>query len=167
MADSSMAEAVTSANYREVAEASEALLDSVRALLPASVVEHAERRVSDLEIDRHRMRCSDTTSQYVDIENVFLAAGTDEVALIDGIRSSLVLGGFRRLESVAEQRGLEQPATGAYVQVLKRPDGFGITLTRGEQPDGVRVLQLSVYSPCVANPVDRSSTWGLTSTRDR
>jgi hypothetical protein len=154
-------EGATSADYQVLVDASELVLDSARSLVPAASIVRDEPRVSDLETDRHRMSCSDTTSQYVNIENLFLAPGTDEIAIVNELRSKFEADGWSRKESVAEQQGEEQDETGTYVQTLSSPDGYGLSVSRGEDTDGSPIVQLTVYSPCIGNPTDKPSTWGL------
>ena len=159
----------TSADYQVVVDASEAVLDDARGLVSAESIVKDEKTVNDLETDRHRMRCSDDTSQYTNVENLYLAPGTDEIALIDAMRESYLAAGWTRTPSVAEQAGTEQDPTGAYVQTLRNRDGYGLSLSRGEDRgedrgddvDGTHILQFTVYSPCIGNPTDKSDTWGL------
>ena len=54
-----------------------------------------------------------------------------------------------------------QDPNGPYVESLKSPDGYGLSMNRSEDIDGTTILQIVVYSPCVANPADKSATWGL------
>ena len=151
----------TSADYQVVVDASEAVLDQARTFVPAESIVKDDKTVTDLETDRHRMRCSDDTSQYTNIENLYLAPGTDEISLIDSMRDAYLADGWTRNPSVAEQEGAEQDPTGAYVQTLRDPDGYGLSLSRGEDVDGTHILQFAVYSPCIGNPTDKSDTWGL------
>ena len=165
MSDNLPQTGATSADYQVVVDASEAVLDEARTFVPAASIVKDEKTVSDLETDRHRMRCSDDTSQYTNVENLYLAPGTDEIALIDAMREAYLADGWTRSPSVAEQAGTEQDPTGAYVQTLRNADGYGLSLSRGEDRgedvDGTHILQFTVYSPCIGNPTDKSETWGL------
>ncbi|MHA6667533.1 hypothetical protein ACX3O0_01555 [Homoserinimonas sp. A447] len=59
-----------------------------------------------------------------------------------------------------EQQGKEQDPEGPYGHMLKSPDGYGLTVSRGNDTDGTTIVQLSVFSKCVGNPTDKPDTWG-------
>lgn len=148
----------TAAAYEAVAGQADDLLRDARAQLPDDAVVEESFEVDDLDEDRHRLLCSDGTSQYRNILRLQLADGADEIAFIDGLRDGYVEAGWQRSPSVDEQAGREQDPEGRYAQVLRGPDGFGLTI--GRLSEGA-ALELVAYSPCIADPADRPSTWGL------
>lgn len=150
----------TAANYQIVVDASEAVLADAQSRLPQGVVEREERLVNDLDEDKHRLSCSGTTSQYINTINMWLLDGTDEIAIMDDLRDQYESEGWTRAASGDEQDGKEQDPTGSYIQTLKNPEGFGLSLRRGEENDGTHILQFAVFSPCIDNPADKPSTWG-------
>lgn len=149
----------TAANYQIVVDASEEVLADAQSRLPAGVIDREERLVNDLDEDTHRLSCSDTTSQYINTISMWLVPGTDDIALIDDLRAQFESEGWDRSPSGDEQDGKAQDPTGSYIQTLKSPEGFGLSLRRGED-GGVSVLQFAVFSPCIDNPADKPSTWG-------
>ena len=150
----------TAADYQVVVDASEKVLSDARAYIPEAAIVTADPLVKDLETDRHRMSCSDSTSQYTNRVNYFLAEGTDEIAIIDEIRAKYVADGWQRGDSVAEQTGKEQDPTGLYPQSLLSPDNYGLDVSRGDDGQGGTIIQMSVYSPCIGNPTDKPDSWG-------
>ena len=151
----------TAADYQAVATASDQLLDDARNAIPADAVVREEVTVTDLEEDRHRLTCSDQTSQYRNDLTLWLAEGIDEIAIIDGLRDGYLADGWSRGLSPDEQAGNEQDPEGRYIQTMRNPEGFGLSFGRGNDTDGTTLLQFTVYSPCVPNPTDKPSTWGL------
>jgi hypothetical protein len=150
----------TSADYQVVVDASEQVLADARAFLPEAAIVKADASVQDLETDRHRMSCSETTSQYTNRINYYLAEGTDEIAIIDEIRDKYIADGWQRGDSVAEQMGKEQDPEGLYPQSLRSTEDYGLDLSRGDDGQGGTILQMSVYSPCIGNPTDKPNSWG-------
>lgn len=150
----------TAANYQVIVDASEAVLSDAQSRLPEGVIAREEALVNDLETDTHRLTCSDTTSQYINTINMWLVSGTDEIAIIDGLRAEYEGEGWTRAPGVAEQSGQDQDPTGRYIQTLRSPDGFTLSIRRGDDTDGTVILQFAVYSPCIENPADKPTTWG-------
>jgi hypothetical protein len=83
----------TSADYQVVVDASDAVLTEAGTFVPTSVVASTETAVADLETDRHRMPCGDTTSFYTNTVDYYLTAGTGEIVIIDELRDSYVSDG--------------------------------------------------------------------------
>jgi len=150
----------TSADYQLIVDASEDVIADARVFIPESAIVKVEPTVTDLETDRHRMSCSDTTSQYTNIVRYFLVEGTDEVAIIEDIRDTYVAEGWERADSLEESLGEEQLPTGTYVQTLRSPEKFGLSVSRGDDGAGGTILQMTVYSPCIGNPTDKPAGWG-------
>ncbi len=150
----------TSADYQLIVDASEDVIADARVFIPESVIAKVEPTVTDLETDRHRMSCSDTTSQYTNIVRYYLTGGTDEVAIIDDIRETYVAEGWERADSLEESLGEEQDATSTYAQTLRSPDNFGLSVARGDDGMGGAVVKMTVYSPCIGNPTDKPAGWG-------
>jgi hypothetical protein len=150
----------TSADYQVVVDASEDVIAEARKFVPESAIVKAEPSVTDLETDRHRMSCSDTTSQYTNIVRYYLADGTDEIAIIDEIRETYVADGWTRASSLEEDLGEEQDPTSTYVQTLRSPEKYGLSVSRGDDGQGGTILQMTVYSPCIGNPTDKPTGWG-------
>jgi hypothetical protein len=150
----------TSTDYQVVVDASEEVIAEARKFIPESAIVKAEPSVTDLETDRHRMSCSDTTSQYTNIVRYYLAEGTDEIAIIDDIRETYVADGWQRASSLEEDLGEEQDPTSTYVQTLRSPEKYGLSVSRGDDGNGGTILQMTVYSPCIGNPTDKPAGWG-------
>lgn len=151
----------TSEDYQVVVDAAEQVIaDTAAEFIPDSVIVRAVPTGGDLENDFHRMSCSDTTSQYLNNVNYYLVDGTDEIAIIDEIREAYESEGWQRSESVAEQMGEEQDPEGLYPQTMQGPDGYSLSVSRGDDGQGGTILQLSIYSPCVGNPTDKAESWG-------
>jgi len=150
----------TSAEYQTVVDASEQLLDDAQAAIPDAAIVKVEQRVHDLETDRHRMSCSDSTSQYVNLRNVWVTPGFDAVAVLDDLRDRYLADGWQRFPGVLEQQGEQQDPEGTYSHILKSADGYGLTISRGSDTDGTTIVQLSVFSKCVGNPSDKPASWG-------
>ncbi|PRY69201.1 hypothetical protein B0I08_103409 [Glaciihabitans tibetensis] len=151
----------TSEDYQVVVDAAEQVVaDAAEEFVPESVIVKVEPTVVDLETDRHRMSCSDTTSQYTNIVRYYLVDGTDEIALIDDIRETYVAEGWDRASSLEEDLGEEQDPESTYVQTLRSPEDFGLSVSRGDDGNGGTTLKMTVYSPCIGNPTDKPSGWG-------
>lgn len=151
----------TAADYQATAADADRLLDEARSAMPEGAVAREEVTVHDLEEDRHRLRCSDHTSQYRNDLTLWLVDGVDEIAIIDGLRDAYLADGWSRGLSPDEQAGNEQDPEGRYIQTMRSPEGFGLSFGRGTDTDGTTLLQFTVYSPCVPNPADKPTTWGL------
>jgi hypothetical protein len=151
----------TAADYEAVAADSDRLLADARSAVPDDAVVREELTVTDLDEDRHRLTCDDRTSQYTNYLTLWLAEGTDEIAIIDALREDYEAEGWARGASVEEQAGDAQDPEGRYIQTMRSPSGFGLSISRGNDVDGTTLLQFAVYSPCVPNPTDKSKTWGL------
>jgi len=151
----------TSADYQVVVDAAEQVVaDTASEFIPESVIVKVEPTAVDLETDRHRMSCSDTTSQYTNIVRYYLQDGTDEIALIDEIRETYVAEGWERADSLEESLGEEQAPEGTYVQTLRSPQNYGLSVGRGDDGVGGTILTMTVYSPCIGNPTDKPAGWG-------
>lgn len=150
----------TSEDYQVVVDASDKILADAGEFVPESAIVTVDTSVKDLEVDYHRMPCSDTTSQYTNTADYHLAAGTDEIAIIDTIRENYVGEGWERGESIAEQTGKEQDPAGNYAQLLRSPEGYTLDVSRSDDGDGGTVIQASVFSPCIGNPTDKPDSWG-------
>jgi hypothetical protein len=150
----------TSTDYEVVVDASEKLLAEAGTFVPENLIVSTESSVKDLEVDRHRMPCSDTTSQYTNTVDYYLAAGTDEITIIETIRDTYVGEGWQRGDSVAEQMGEEQDPEGTYAQLLRSPEGYTLDVSRSDDGEGGTLIQASVFSPCIGNPTDKASSWG-------
>lgn len=151
----------SAADYYAVAEASDRLLDEASSTVPTDAIVREEVAVTDLEEDRHRLTCSDQTSQYRNDVILWLAEGVDEIAIIDQLRDDYLADGWDRGLSPDEQAGREQDPEGRYIQSMRSPEGFGLSLGRGNDVDGTTLLRFVVYSPCIPNPTDKPKTWGL------
>ena len=151
----------TAADYQVIVDSSEALLaDALSQVAPEQIL-RSDIRVTDLETSQHRMLCGDTTSQYTNRVNLYLTPQTDEIAIIDAVRDRYVSEGWTRdLLGDGEADAAPDPE-GAYIETLGSPDDYGLTLSRGEDTDGTTILQVIVYSPCIANPEDKPATWGV------
>jgi hypothetical protein len=150
----------TAVDYQSAVDASEKVISEAREFIPESAIVKADPSVKDLETDFHRLSCSDTTSQYTNVVNYYLAAGTDEVAIIDDIRTTYVAAGWERADSLEEELGEEEDPTGSYDQILRSPNDYGLTVSRGDDGNGGTILQMTVFSPCVDNPTDKPARWG-------
>jgi hypothetical protein len=150
----------TAADYEKVVEASEKLLDDAQSRLPDGVIEREESLVNDLDEDSHRLSCTDDTSQYVNTINMWLTEGTDEIAIIDDLRTQYEAEGWKRSPSGDEQDGRKQDEASSYIQTLRSAEDFGLSLRRGDDTDGTTILQFAVFSPCIPNPADKPSNWG-------
>jgi hypothetical protein len=150
----------TSSDYQLIVDASEEVITDARQFVPESVIVKVEPSVIDLETDRHRMSCSDDTSQYTNIVRYYLTDGTNEIAIIDEIRETYVADGWERADSLEESLGEEQLPTGTYAQTLRSPDNFGLSVARGDDGMGGAVVKMTVYSPCIGNPTDKPAGWG-------
>jgi hypothetical protein len=150
----------TSEDYQVVVSASDELVAAAGEFVPESAVVSVETSVKDLEVDYHRMPCSDTTSQYTNTVDYYLADGTDEIAIIDEIRQRYEAAGWQRGDSVAEQTGKEQDPAGTYAQLLRSPEGYTLDVSRSDDGKGGTLIQMSVFSPCIGNPTDKPSSWG-------
>ena len=150
----------TFADYQKLVDASQDVIADARAFVPESSIVRADPSVTDLDDDFHRLDCSDTTSQYTNVINYYLAENSGEVAIIDEIRDTYMADGWQRSDSVAEQLGEEQDPTEGYHQTLRSPDDFVLSINRGDGASGETILQMTVYSPCIGNPTDKPATWG-------
>jgi hypothetical protein len=151
----------TSEDYLKVVDAAEQLVaDTAEQFVPESVIVKVEPTAVDLETDRHRMSCSDTTSQYTNIVRYYLVDGTDEIAIIDEIRETYVAEGWERADSLEESLGEQQDPESTYVQTLRSPENYGLSVSRGDDGAGGTILQMTVYSPCIGNPTDKATGWG-------
>jgi hypothetical protein len=150
----------TSIDYDTAVDASETVIAEARAFIPEAAIVKVDPSVKDLDTDFHRLSCSDTTSQYTNVVNYYLAEGTDEVAIIDEIRDTYVAAGWERADSLEEDLGEEEDPTGSYDQILRSPEKYGLTVSRGEDANGGTILQMTVFSPCVDNPTDKPARWG-------
>src|SRR5690606_16857150 len=106
-------------------------LDDARAAIPTDAVLREELSVTDLDEDRHRLTCTDQTSQYRNSLTLWLAEGVDEIAIIDGLRDGYLAEGWARGLSGDEQAGEAQDPEGRYIQTMRNPDGFGLSIGRG------------------------------------
>lgn len=150
----------TFADYQKLVDASQDVIADARAFVPESSIVRVDPSVTDLDDDFHRLDCSDTTSQYTNVINYYLAENSGEVAIIDEIRDTYMADGWQRSDSVAEQLGEEQDPTEGYHQTLRSPDDFVLSINRGDGASGETILQMTVYSPCIGNPTDKPATWG-------
>jgi len=150
----------TSADYQLLVDESENVITAAKKFIPEGAILSEDPSVTDLETDRHRLSCSDTTSQYTNRVNIALATGIDEIAIIDEMRDSYLGEGWERGDSVSEQMGEGEDPTGRYTQSMRNPDGYGLSISRGSTVDGGTNLQLVVYSPCIGNPTDKPNRWG-------
>jgi peroxiredoxin len=151
----------TSADYLVLVDAAEQVVaDAAEQFVPESVIVTVEPTAVDLETDRHRMSCSDTTSQYTNTVRYYLVDGIDEIAIIDEIRDTYVAEGWERADSLEESMGEEQDPEGTYAQTLRSPENYGLSVSRGDDGAGGTILQMTVYSPCIGNPSDKASGWG-------
>jgi hypothetical protein len=150
----------TSADYRAMVDDAEEVLAAAGEFISEPAIIKIEPTVTDLENDFHRMSCSDTTSQYTNVVNYYLADGTDEIAIIDNIRDVYVGEGWERADSLEEELGEDEDPEGSYDQILRSPDDFGLTVSRGDDGQGGTILQMTVFSPCIGNPTDKPASWG-------
>jgi hypothetical protein len=98
--------AAGAADYCTIAHASDRLLDDARNAVPADAIVREELDVTDLDEDRHRLTCSDETSQYRNGLTLWLAEGVDEIQIIDGLRDEYLAAGWQRAPSPDEQGGV-------------------------------------------------------------
>jgi hypothetical protein len=150
----------TSEDYQVLVDDSEEVLAAAGERIPESAVVTVDPGVTDLENDFHRMSCSNTTSQYLNTVDYYLAAGTDEIAIIDDFRDFYLSEGWQRADSVAEQMGEEQDPAGSYSQSFRGPTGFFLSVNRADDGQGGTLLQVEVFSPCIGDPSDKPASWG-------
>jgi len=158
------APAGTAADYQVAVDAAEVILADAISFVPADGIIRSEVRVTDLETSQHRMQCGDTTSQYSNRVNLYLTAQTDEVQIIDAAGLRYVAAGWTETDLGEDGDGDDDEyhdPNGTYIRTLGSPEGYGLTISRGEDTDGVTILQYIVYAPCVANPADKPNNWGF------
>lgn len=138
----------------------DAYLAQMQSSVPETAVDRTESVVTDLDEDHHRMSCADgRTSMYTNQINIWLTEGSDPVAVIDAVRDALRDAGWTRSESVEEITSGAQDTEGSYWQNMNSPEGFLGSLSKWVD-DGRDGISLSLTSPCVPNPSDKSDTWG-------
>lgn len=141
----------TAADYVAVAEASDRLLADAREAIDESAIVREERVITDLETDRHRYSCSETTSRYVNSLQVWL---TD----IEAARNAVSLEALRLAESDwVEVSGDDRLSESRF---FMGPAGFSLRMSVWTDRAGDSGVTFTVDSVCVPNPSDRPSTWG-------
>ncbi len=141
----------TAADYAAVAEASDRLLADAREAIDESDIVREERAITDLETDRHRYSCSETTSRYVNSVSVWL---TD----IEAGRDAISREALRLAESDwVEVRGGDRLSESRF---FMGPAGFSLRMGVWTDNAGDSGVTFTVDSVCVPNPSDRPSTWG-------
>lgn len=141
----------TVTDYYIAVQSSDRLLADARESIEESAVVRDEFVITDLDTDRHRYSCSDTTSRYVNSLRVWLTdieAGRDA---IDRESARLRAGGW------AEVNG---DGGGGERQMYMGPAGFSLAMTVWTDADGAAGMTFTVDSVCVPNPEDKPATWG-------
>lgn len=141
----------TVTNYFDAAESSDRLLVEARESIESSAIVRDEFVITDLETDRHRYSCSETTSRYVNSLQVWLTDIEAGREAIERESERLLAGGWVEVKT----DGVEGER-----RMYMGPSGFSLGMTVWTDVDGAAGLTFTVDSVCVPNPNDRPSTWG-------
>ncbi len=141
----------TVTDYYAAAASSDRLLADARGSLDEAAIVREELAITDLDTDRHRYTCSETTSRYVNSLRVWL---TDPEAGREAIqREAMRLSDGGWVEVNADDRLSES-------RFFMGPSGFSLRMSVWTDDDDTAGVVFTVDSVCVPNPSDQSSTWG-------